>query len=174
MCRFSKVRDATPWVRSGGDETRLQGTTTASYSHSKHSCSSWNNLDVFICVISSPVFRVLQHSSVRTCALATLCSTTLSARVGEVCSIKSVVYTEKTSGCYNLPLLFQRTFIKEFESIDLLSFIYRRSDSQRSRSAKAEIYKDIYISLHLLTFGMNCFGCVWPANIIVAAREFDL
>ena len=41
-------------------------------------------------VISSPVFRDLQHSSVRTCALATLCITTLSARVGEVCSIKAL------------------------------------------------------------------------------------
>ena len=53
-----------------------------------------------VIVISSPVFRDLQHSSVRTCALATLCITTLSARVGEVCSIKSIVYTERTSGCY--------------------------------------------------------------------------
>ena len=41
-------------------------------------------------VISSPVSRDLQHSSVRTCALATLCITTLSARVGEVCSIKAL------------------------------------------------------------------------------------
>ena len=41
-------------------------------------------------VISSPVFRDLQHSSVRTCALATLCITTLSARVGEVFSIKAL------------------------------------------------------------------------------------
>ena len=32
----------------------------------------------------------MQHSSVRTCALATLCITTLSARVGEVFSIKAL------------------------------------------------------------------------------------
>ena len=41
-------------------------------------------------VISNRVFGDLQHSSVRTCALATLCITTLSARVGEVCSIKAL------------------------------------------------------------------------------------
>ena len=101
--------------------------------------SSSSVVDQVRAVISSPAFQDLQHSSVRTCALATLCITTLSARVGEVCSIKALfilrrlaVVTRATCGQFNYfhvldPPWLSTVFHHQFQDRGDVDFRWRYS-----------------------------------------------